>query len=290
MDKLRVKIVTHTGCDMPLELAEQLGVMVIPDLVMFGEKSYRNRIDITSDEFYHRMEKSSRLPTSSHPSVGDFAEGFSSLGEYDEILFLSITSRMSGTYAAAVAAQKLLKEREYPVPVVVYDTEQCSHGMGIMVEQAAHMAREGLTAGEIIHRLNEIKRDIGVYFVLETLKYARKGGRVGAIKALAADTLGIKPLLKFDEGTVSDVGITRNFKEGLKAVLDTYKKQGAYGRKLIVFHAANPQGARYLEEMIKNEDPGCTVYIEPVGPVIGIYTGAGCVGMAYWKNAGGEKQ
>lgn len=283
MSRLNVKIVTHTGCDIPLERAKELGVIVIPDLVIFDGKSYQNMTEITAEAFYDKMKAADRLPTSSHPSVGDFEREFAALQDCDEILFLSITSGMSGTYSTAVTAQKRLEERGCPLQISVYDTQQCSHGMGMMVEEAAKMAAEGMTKGEIIYRLDEIRSRIGVYFVLETLKYARKGGRVGAIKALAADALGIKPLLQFDKGTVSDIGITRNFADGLSAVMKKYREQGQYGGEVILFHAQNPQGAGKLAELVRKEDPGCRIRTEAVGPVIGIYTGIGCVGMSFWK-------
>lgn len=284
MEGRKVRLITHTGCDMPLDEAEALHIRMIPDRVIFGENEYKNMTEITAEEFYGKMEKAKELPTSSTPPVGDFVKTFQEAAEgVDEVLCLMITSKMSGCYSTAVAAAKLAERQGLSVPVYVYDTQQCSHGMAQMVRAAAKMVQEGKNAEQIMEELSALQSKMGVYFVLESLKNARKGGRVGAIKALAADALGIKPLLLFADGLVSDYGIARGIADGMDRVASQFLKEGDPQKTVTIFHAAAPERAQRMKDKILRETPGAKIRIESVGPVIGIYTGSGCVGIAFTK-------
>ncbi|MGN0987207.1 MAG: DegV family protein [Otoolea sp.] len=284
MESRRVRLITHTGCDMPLQEAKSLHIGMVPDKVIFGETEYRNMTEITAEDFYEKMEAARELPTSSGPSVGDFVRAFREAAEdTDEILCLMITSRMSGCYSTAVAAAGTVKRQGLKVPVYVYDTQQCSHGMAQMVRAAAKMAEEGDSALQIMEKLSDLQGRMGVYFVLESLKNARKGGRVGAIKAIAADALGIKPLLLFADGLVSDYAIARGMADGMERVASRFFSEGTQEETVTVFHAAAPERAEEMKKIILREVPGAVIRIESVGPVIGIYTGSGCVGIAFTK-------
>lgn len=284
MESRRVRLITHTGCDMPLQEAKSLHIGMVPDKVIFGETEYRNMTEITAEDFYEKMEAARELPTSSGPSVGDFVRAFREAAEdADEILCLMITSRMSGCYSTAVAAAGTVKRQGLKVPVYVYDTQQCSHGMAQMVRAAAKMAEEGDSALQIMEKLSDLQSRMGVYFVLESLKNARKGGRVGAIKAIAADALGIKPLLLFADGLVSDYAIARGMADGMERVASRFFLEGTQEETVTVFHAAAPERAEEMKKIILREVPGAVIRIESVGPVIGIYTGSGCVGIAFTK-------
>ncbi|MGI6094078.1 MAG: DegV family protein [Lachnospiraceae bacterium] len=286
MESRRIRVITHTGCDMQLEEAQALHVSMVPDKVIFGDMEYRNMTEITADEFYGKMASVKELPTSSSPSVGDFVRAFKEAArDADEILCLMITSKMSGCYSTAVAAAGTVKRQGLKVPVYVYDTQQCSHGMAQMVRAAVKMAKSGLSASEIMEKLTDLQSRMGVYFVLESLKNARKGGRVGAIKALAADAMGIKPLLLFADGLVSDYAVARGMADGMERVASRFVTEGDPAETVTVFHGAAPERAEEMKKIILREVPAATVRIEPVGPVIGIYTGSGCVGIAFTKKA-----
>ena len=118
---------------------------------------------------------------------------------------------------------------------------------------------------------------------MNTLKYAYKGGRIGAISAITADTLGIKPLLVFKDGTVSDLSLNRTFNEGIKSVYKRYKLNVGEKKDAIIFHACNEKGALKLNSMIEKDYPDANLRIELIGPVNGLYTGTGCVGIAFEK-------
>lgn len=286
METGKIRLITHTGCDMPLEEAERLHINMVPDKVIFGDTEYRNMTEITADEFYRKMEAAKELPTSSGPSVGDFVRAFREAArDADEILCLIITSKMSGCYSTAVAATGTLKRQGLEVPIYIYDTQQCSHGMAQMVRAAAKMAQNGDSALQVMEKLTDLQSKMGVYFVLESLKNARKGGRVGAIKALTADALGIKPLLLFADGVVRDYAVARGMADGMKRVASRFGAEGTLEETITIFHAAAPERAEEMKNLILKEVPEAVIRIESVGPVIGIYTGSGCVGIAFTKKA-----
>ena len=147
--------------------------------------------------------------------------------------------------------------------------------------QAARMAQEGADSMQIMAFLDELVPRIGVYFVMQSLKYAHKGGRIGAIKAVTADTLGVKPLLRFRDGTVSDISLNRRFSDGLQAIFRKYKAYAGDDPEVLIFHACNEPDAKRLKNMIESYNPNAKVTINWVGPVVGIYTGVGCVGISF---------
>ena len=279
----KVKIVTHSGCDLAYGELEKYNVTMIPDWIILGDKEYRNNIDIYPDTFYARLEESEDLPTSSHPSPAEFMDAFTSASEYEEIIFIALSSKLTGTFNTASLVAQQLKEDGFGPEIHIFDSCQASFGAALIILEAAKMAQDGLSAEEIISHLNQLVPQIGVFFVMNTLKYAYKGGRIGAVSAIAAHTLGIKPLLVFKDGTISDLSLNRTFNEGIRSVFKRYQKHSDGGQDVIIFHACNEAGALRLKNMIQKEHPHIELRIELIGPVIGLYTGTGCVGIAFKK-------
>ena len=279
----KVRIITHSGCDLSFHEAEENLVTMIPDFVIFGTEQYRNNMDIFPDTFYKRLVDCEKLPTSAHPSLGDYLDAFRSASDYEEIIFIALTSKMTGAYNSACLAAQLLEEEDFPSKIYIYDSLQVSFGAGMLVLEAARMAREGADAKTIMAYLDTQVPKVGVYFVMKTLKYAYKGGRVGAISALAADSLGVKPLLVFDNGTVSDLHLNRTMKHGIQAIFKKFQTLAREDSDVFIFHACNEKGASTLKELIQKSYPHIEPRIELVGPVLGIYTGVGCIGMAFKK-------
>ena len=277
-----VKIFTNSCSDIPPSLAEELGIALIPDTIIFnGVNEYRNNIDITPKEIFPMMDQSPKLPTTSHPNIAVYESCFKTAENYDDILCITITSKMSGTHNTAKMASDMLKAEGFKPNIYVYDSLQVSFGLAIMAVRAAALAKEGKSVSEIISFLDSIKSNVGVYFIMKSLQNAKKGGRVGAVKVLAADTLGVNHLLMFRDGLVKDIGIMRNYTEGLNAVIEKYKKLAAFGGEVFIFHSDNENDARFVEYKIREIDPNASIRIEWVGAAIGIYTGRGCVGISF---------
>ena len=279
----KVKIVTHSGCDLPYHDIEEYNISLIPDWVIFGNTEYRNNVDIHPDTFYARLEESDDLPTSAHPSPAEFIDTFRSVSQYEDIIFIALSSKLTGTYNTACFAARLLEEEGFDSHIHIFDSCQASFGAALLILEAARMAREGHSARDIICHLTEMIPRIGVFFVMNTLKYAYKGGRIGAIRAVTAETLGIKPLLVFKDGIVRDLSLNRTFNEGIRSVYKQFKLYIGDDKELIIFHACNEEGACKLKSMIQKDFPDIEPRIELIGPVIGLYTGTGCVGIAFKK-------
>ena len=281
-----VRIVTHSGCDLSFAEARANGIIMVPDLVIFGDEQYRNNIDIGPEAFYRRLEDDTVFPTSAHPSLSDFVDAFRSAADCEDIICIVMSSQMTGAINTVNIAARMLEAEGFGPRIHVYDSRQVSFGMGIAVLDAARMARSGASADEILRHLDETVPQIGVYFVMQSLKYAKKGGRIGSIKAVTADALGVKPLLVFRDGTVSDISLNRSFQSGIQAIFKKYCGCAADDSEVFLFHAQNQEGACRLRDLIRQAFPHVQPRIEVVGPVVGIYTGVGCVGIAFKKKEG----
>lgn len=277
-----VKIFTNSVCDLSPQYAQELGVTMIPDMIAFSpEEQYRNTVDIDPPTLYRRLAASEKLPTTSHPNLEQYMQAFQTAQNFDEILCLSLTSKMSGSYNTANSACQLLQEQGFRIPITVYDSLQVSYGLGFLVQAAAGMARQGYTTAQILTALEELRPKVGVYFVMESLQNARKGGRVGAIRVLAADMLKVKPILTFRDGLVRDIGIVRGYDNAVEQVIDKYRQRALFGGEVFLFHADREEMAQRVRARVLEIDPQAKIRIGWVGAVIGIYTGAGCIGMAF---------
>lgn len=277
-----VKIFTNSVSDLTPQYAQELGVTMIPDIIAFSaEEQYRNNEDIDPPALYRRLAVCEKLPTTSHPNLEQYMQAFQSASDADEILCISLTSRMSGSYGTACSARQLLQEQGFAVPIRVYDSLQVSYGLAFLVRQAARMAQQGDTADQIMKQLDLLRPKVGVYFVMESLENARRGGRVGAIRVLAADLLKVKPILTFRDGLVYDQGVVRGYGKAVDRVLERYRQKAEFGGEVFLFHADRQQLAEDVKKRLLEMDPQAKVQIGWVGAVIGIYTGPGCLGLAF---------
>ena len=223
------------------------------------------------------------FPTSAHPNLAEFMDAFRDAADYEAILCIVMSSQMTNTINTAEIAAKMVKEEDetFRPKIHIYDSQQVSFGLGMAVVEAAKLALEGYGAEEILQHLDRIVQKIGVYFVMQSLKYARRGGRIGAIKAVTADALSIKPLLRFRDGTVSDILLNRRFSDGVQAIFKKYQTLVGDDPDVLIFHARNETAALELQSMIQAYNPAARIQIHVVGPVVGIYTGIGCVGISF---------
>lgn len=282
----KVKIVTNAVCDLSPKKAAHLGIYMIPETVIFEDEQFRTGIDLAPAELYEKLRAAKELPTGAHPNVAGYLDAFREAGkDADEVLCVNMTSRMSGSFSTACIARDMLEEEGFHAKIYTYDSLQLCSGLAILVLEAVRLSEEGCSASEIIEGLDKIRGKIGVYFIMRSLQNAKKGGRVGAIRVLAADTLGVKPVLMFRDGIVSDVGIARNYKLGLQKIISYYEQRAERGKEAFIFQANNLPDAEFVKAELLRIDPEATVHIEWIGPGIGIYTGEGAVGIAFHEKA-----
>lgn len=281
-----VAVVTNSICDLPPEMAEEYGIIMIPDLIIFSEsEQFRNNLEIDPPTMFARLPSCRQLPTTAHPNLKLNMDTFQRAAESaDEILCLSPTSKMSGAFATACSSRSLLMEQGFTTPITVYDSQQVSFGLGVLAREAAKLAKENMSAAEIVKCLDEIRPNVGVYFAMETLEYVKRGGRVGAIRVLAADLLNVKPILTFKEGLVRDIGIVRGYSNAVSRVVELYRKRASFGGDVLLFHSDREELAQKVRQELLEIDPDCRIRIAWVGAVIGVYTGPGCIGLAFLEN------
>jgi len=276
----KIKIVTDSSADIPKALLEELGITVIPLKLHFGDETYVDGVDITVAEFYAKLAASDRMPTTSQPSPADFLDVYKKTATEpgDEIISIHISSAMSGTYQSAVLAKQLLED-QFPIHIV--DSRYASFGHGRMVVEAARAAREGKTAEEILARLEQIRAKSRIYFIVDTLQYLYKGGRIGKASALFGSLLNIKPILTVDEaGEVAPVDKVRGQKNALNRMVELLQRDfDGQAVELYVGHADSPEAAKELRDLIVekvNAEPKAFI---DVGPIIGAHAGPGTLAV-----------
>ncbi len=267
-----VKIVTDSVADIPANIVDELGITVIPVLVRFGEDVYRDGIDITTDQFYERLAHAKFLPSTSVPTPAVFAEAYDRLAEEtDEILAITVTSRLSGIYDVASQSVGLMKRK---CRVEVVDSQWAVMPQGFIVIKAAQAAQTGANFDEVldITRRNIPRVDMRAAF--DTLEYLKKGGRIGRAAALMGSMLRVNPLITIKDGVVESAGRART---RAKAIDQLYDFAASYSHieELAVEAGACPDDADLLVERLGAVFPKERIYRTRTTPVIGTHTGPG---------------
>lgn len=279
----RTRVITHSGSDLSMELAKEYDITIVPDIIIFGTEELLNNVDINAQEFYKRLKTVEKLPHSAHPNIFHFTKAFEDAADCEEILCLTVTGKMSGSFNTANIVRQDMELSGFSSKITVYDSLQVSHGLGIMAMEAAILAKQGKTAAQIVAHLDDMQKKIGVYFILPSLKYAQMSGRVSMIRGFAADAIGIIPVLSFCDGIVHNAWFSRGVAAAEKAVFKYYVKEANYEKDVCIFHSDNYADAEKMSRRISEVAPNAKIRIEWVGAVIGIYTGSGTVGLAFEK-------
>jgi DegV family protein with EDD domain len=279
-----MNIVTDSGIDLlfPPERLAELDIYVVPLVVTLDGQSYREDVDIQSDEFYRLLAASDSLPTTSQPSVGDFAEIYRRLAASDpDILSVHMTSGLSGTLNAAQAAAKLVPEAN----VTFVDTKTLSAAAGWQVEAAARALKASWPIKQVLALLERISATSDSAYTLQELKYLIHGGRISHMKGLIASVLNLKPLIGVEKvnGTYVQLGQERSFKRAVKGLVDRIAERYVPGSALRVqvLHSQNPHGAAMLRELVDQRFDCTWLPVGPMSLVLGAHTGPSMVGVAY---------
>jgi DegV family protein with EDD domain len=273
---MAVKIVTDSLSDITGDLVDELGVAIVPLTVLFGHETYLDRVTITTDEFYDRLINGTVWPTTTQPTPAAFAEVYNKLAEEtDEILVITVSSKLSGTYQSALGAINLV-EKECRIEVI--DSEKVAMGLGLIVIAAAGKAKEGASLDELIEFVKgAINRShFIVYF--DTLTYLAKGGRIGKAKELMGSVLSIKQILTIKEGEMAPLTRKRSLAAGMDYLYNFVVGHPNIA-ELAVEHTTNLEEADRLAERINAAVPKKVIYRSTVSPVLGVYGGPGAIAV-----------
>ncbi len=272
-----IKIVTDSGADLPTALTEELDITVVPVYLRFGREVYRDRVDISEDEFYQRLLKDPVHPNTTQPSPQDFASVYDKLSqEADSIISIHITSKLSGTYNSAVQGKKMVSNK---CPIEVVDSLSLSIGVGLMVILASKMAKSGKNLEQIVDELQKIIPNVHLLILFDTLKYLVKGGRIGKAKGLLGSVLNVKPMLAMKDGELIPSGQARTRSKGIDRLLG-FVNNAKDIQDLAILHSTTPDEAQALLECTGSVFPKEHTMIARLGPGLGVHGGPGVLAVA----------
>jgi DegV family protein with EDD domain len=276
----KVVVLTDSTAYLPQEYIDTLPIETVPLSLIWDGKTYRDGIDMSPEEFYVRLAKSTTLPTTSQVSVNTYQEKFKKLlSEGAQVLTLSISSGISGSVFSAFQAKESFKND----PVEVIDTKLVSMALGFQVLTVARAAKEGASLAECKKLALEAYNHIGVYFTVDTLKYLHAGGRIGGAKRLFGTALKIKPILSIRDGKIDAVKSVMSSAKAIEAMVDLVAKdiEGKTPVRVSVFHANVPQTAQALQDRIVKQFNAVEGILSWVSPVVGSHVGPGTLSIAY---------
>jgi len=280
---MAVKVVTDSLSDITSDMAEELGITIVPLTVFFGHEAFLDRVTITTDDFYRRLIHGDIWPTTTQPPPKDFADVYEKLAEEtDEILVITLSSKLSGTYQSAIGAKGMIKKE---CRVEVIDSLTAAMGLGLVAIATAREAQKGSGLDDMVkfvHRATERSHFVA-YF--DTLKYLAKGGRIGKAQGLLGSMLSIKPMLTIKEGEMSPVTRLRSQAAGMD-YLYNFVTGFPNIELLAVEHTTLPDEADKLVERLSKSYPGEIIYRSTVSPVLGTYAGPNAIAVTVLEAEG----
>ncbi|USK69985.1 DegV family protein [Peribacillus asahii] len=279
---MKTAVVTDSTAYIPKEVRERLHIHMIPLQVVMGEEVYEEEVNLDTDDFYDKVKREEKLPTTSQPPIGQFVEKFEQLaGEYDAVVSIHLSSGISGTYQGAISAGEMVDG----IDVFAFDSEVSCHVQGFYVLEAAQMALDGKGPDKIVARLNEMKQSMRAYFMVDNLSHLQRGGRLSSAQALIGSLLQVKPVLHFEDKVIVPFEKIRTRKKAMKRIADLLGEAVASGEpyKAVIIHAKREEEAKAWKEELESQLPNVEFTLSYFGPVIGTHLGEGSLGLGWYK-------
>lgn len=278
----RIALITDSTASLPPELARRYNIHVIPTYVIIGGKTFLDGVDLAPGEFYRLLQEAETLPTTSQPSVGDFVELYTKLSqEAEDILSIHLSDQLSATMSSALAARKEMGA----VPIHVIDSRSASMGLGFIVLAAARAVEEGKGLPQVIEAIESLIPRMNVIFMVDTLEYLRRGGRIGGASALLGSILSIKPILYLKDGRVEVLEKVRTKSRARERLLEIVAERlgSAKGIHVAILHADALEEAQVLEDQIVRQFEPVELYVDELNPVVGTHVGPGTIGLVFYS-------
>ena len=283
----KIKISTDSTADIPQSFCEELNISVLPLTVVADEKEYRDGVDITPQEFYRIIDASKKLPVSSQVASVLYTELFKETWKagYTDLIQVTINSKGSGTYQAAVLSRDLFYE-EHPeakeqLSIHIIDSQTYSMAYGIGVIEGAQLVRQGASVAEVIAHIEEWLAHTRPLFVPLNLRCVKKSGRISPAAAFAGDAIGLKPLITFEEGEARIIGKVRGERKAIAALVEQCRKERRPGTNYALVYGSNQEAFGALKEACAQVMDLPPIAEYPVGCVIAINTGPDMIGILY---------
>ncbi len=275
-----LRIVTDGAADMPRSWQSEYDIQVVPVNIHFGDKTYLSDVDLDREGFYRLVDESKKVPKTSQPSPHQFSEAYDKLAQAgDTILSIHVTSKLSGTYASAVAAARDLVGKFNVIP---FDSMTGSAGIGMLCREARLMERAGKSIDEIVKHLEILRERSSVVLALDTLEYARLSGRVGTLQAALASVLNVKPIAVLKDGALNMAERVRTRKASLDRILEMAKDEiGSREVIMSIVHARDPQAGKDLMERARQIFKTRDLFLTDLSISVAANLGPGTVGIVY---------
>ena len=276
-------LVLDSTADLPDAAERFANWRVVPLHVRFGDESFRDGVDLSSEAFYDRLRASDAPPATAQPSPGEFLDCYRSLAGYERILSLHVSARVSGTFASAETAAAELGDGR----VRAIDTETASASIGLLALAIQRRLEQGTSDEEIDALVERYKRERGLLFTVETLEFLLRGGRIGKARALAGTLLNVKPILSIADGEVVPVKRVRGDAKALAELVEGMAEATEDGPelRLAIAHAAAPERAAELERRIRELRPSAQLeLVVSLGAVIGAHAGPGTIAVFWFRD------
>ena len=274
---MTVKIVTDSTADLSPEVVKELGITVVPEYVLFGDKTFRDGIDISYNELYEKLINNPKPPSTSQPTPADFTQVYQALSkETNEIISIHLSGKLSGTYSSALQGQKVIDNK---CNISVIDSESVTMGLGMLVMFAAKLALKNESPEKIVDEIKEELKNIHLFATFDTLKYLALGGRIGKARALFGSILNVKPIITLRHGEFAPVG---NFRTRTKAIDKLYELAKNYSniQEIAVIYSTTPDEANGLKDRLNSLVDKKCLYLARLGPALGVHGGPGVLLVA----------
>lgn len=274
---MAVCVVTDSACDLPADLATELGIRIVPLTIRFGDEELVDRRDLTPAEFWARCAASPVLPETAAPPPGLFEEAFRAAAAEgaDGIVCINLSEQLSATIESARVAAKAVAAE---IPVVVIDSQSLTMGLGMMCVLAARRAREGASLEEVAALVEDLIPRTKVFATLDTLENLKKGGRIGGASALVGSLLSIKPVIEVRNGVVEAESKQRTRSRALAYLVDKVRSFGEVENLAIVHGDAGD--VEEFRSMLAAVYPH-EILVAQLGPVIGAHGGPRAMGVVF---------
>ncbi|MCK9486520.1 MAG: DegV family protein [Dehalococcoidia bacterium] len=272
---MTVRLVTDSTCDIPRDAVSDLGITVVPQGLLFGDEELRDGVDITSEQFFRRLQREDVMPTTTQPAPGVFRETYERLAAEGAtgIVSCHVSGALSGTLQSARTGAEGLG-----VPVVHVDSRTVSLGLGVGVIEAAKAARDGATLEQVQRVAEDVFRRSHMIYTLETLEYLRRGGRMSRGQELFGSLLKVKPILAIQDGEVVPVGRIRTKQKAIEDILGRLAELRPWQYAYVVY-GTTPDEADYITSRLDGLSSETPILRGLLTPTIGVHVGPGGVGV-----------
>ena len=279
---MTIRLVTDSTADIPADFVKRWKITVVPAYVNFsrgdGEiETLRDGIDIDIDTFYERLVKSDPLPTTSQPTIEDFFQVYEKLSSLkgDTVISVHVSSKLSGTYNSAFQAREHILHSDR---VEIIDSGSASMGLGMAVLAGARAIEAGATVSLVIETIENALSQMQTYFVLDTLEYLQKGGRIGKAQAFVGSLLSVKPILTLEDGEVRPFARVRTRGKAMRRLANIIEGLGTLSEACIIYNTTREDAEALRKDLgrLLAED---RIIMTKIGSSIGVHTGPGLVGI-----------